>query len=149
MSPPYESDNGNLYILRVNISKLCRPYSSRATIVYSQTIKRRIVILASDPYGGTVREAGCLGENHDRSVVVNFINNSMDRGDWSPPVRDQRPASRIALHCSRLQLKCIGAARGSALVTTNQPQLQLALQMIHWRQPLAPYPSTSGPCPMW
>ena len=57
----------------VNLGKLRRPYAGGVTRRAGDTGERFVVVFTGDPYGGTVREAGCLGENHGSGRLVDVF----------------------------------------------------------------------------
>ena len=57
----------------VNLGKLCRPYAggdARGVHQIGALIPGGAVVTVGDPDGGTVREAGCLGENHGSGRLI-------------------------------------------------------------------------------
>jgi len=60
-------------LIMVNLGKLRRPCPCCVTRRAGETGERFVVVLTGDPDEGTVREAGCLGENHRVRLVDLFI----------------------------------------------------------------------------
>jgi len=79
----------------VDLSELCRPYSSGHSRGGGDTGKGFVVVFTGDPYGGTIREAGCLGEDHG---VVCFGSHSVD------PPPDESGRGRTVLELDRIEV---------------------------------------------
>ena len=75
-SPPLSIFEGGQFgdcLIMVNLGKLRRPCPCCVTRRAGETGERFVVVLTGDPDEGTVREAGCLGENHRVRLVDLFI----------------------------------------------------------------------------
>jgi len=68
----------------MHLGKLRRPYAGGVTRRAGDTGERFVVVFTGDPYGGTVREAGCLGENHGSGRLVDGLILGGHRGIAAP-----------------------------------------------------------------
>ena len=89
MPPPlsiFEGGQGSDCLIMVNLGKLCCPHCSRDARGVHQIgalIPGGAVVTVGDPYRGTVREAGCLGEDHGSGRLV-LSNSRRSEGNLCP-----------------------------------------------------------------
>jgi len=87
VAPPLSIFEGGQFgnrLIMIHLGKLRRPYAGGVTRRAGDTGERFVVVFTGDPYMGTVREAGCLSENHGSGRLVDGLILGGHRGIAAP-----------------------------------------------------------------
>ena len=125
--PPLSIFEGGQFgdcLIMVNLGKLRRPCPCCVTRRAGETGERFVVVLTGDPDEGTVREAGCLGENHGSGRLVDGLILGGHRGIAAPCCA----SLEFAHHLNHLEVVDAGAIPFDAIggLTQHPPNLTLS-----------------------